>query len=254
MKKKRAKRKVEERNEFAMKLTFRQKVFLNKLLDLYQEMREPVHYSLVAERLGLSGSTAYDMLRLLEQKGMVSSEYATPKTTSGPGRSSILFFPTAEAIDLFSRLAGESQEQEEWEDVKAHILTSLSHGKATEYQDLLRELLVGIPEAQSPLVRCAEVITALLLSLRETKHTFGRRSPVSMLLRAPIGRLGMSTLAGLVLGLSLADRKVQWLLGNFQKYTKRYEVSLQELSPESLVTLRQFTRDVWDMLKRLPGR
>ena len=55
-----------------MELTFRQKTFLSKLLDLYHEMREPVHYSLVAERLGLSSSTAYDMLRLLEQKGMVS--------------------------------------------------------------------------------------------------------------------------------------------------------------------------------------
>ena len=237
-----------------MELTFRQKVFLNKLLDLYHEMREPVHYSLVAERLGLSSSTAYDMLRLLEQKGMVGSEYATPKVTSGPGRSSILFFPTAEAIELFFCLAGENQEQEEWEDVKARILLSLHQGKASGYQGLLRELLVRIPEARSPLVRCAEVLTALLLSLRETKHTFGRRSPVSMFLGAPVGSLGMSTLAGLALGLCLADKKAQHLLGNFQKNTKRYEASLQELSPESLKTLHRFTRDVWNMLKRVPQR
>jgi len=237
-----------------MELTFRQKVFLSKLLDVYREMREPVHYSVVSERLGLSGSTAYDMLRLLEQKGMVGSEYATPKVTSGPGRSSILFFPTAEAIELFSRLAGESQGQEEWEEVKAHIFLSLRKGKASEYQDLLRELLTRIPEAGSPLVRCAEVITALLLSLRETKHKFGRRSPVSMLLGAPMGSLGMSTLAGLALGLCLADQKMKRLLGNFQKYTKRYEASLRELSPESLKTLHRFTRDVWNMLKRVPER
>jgi DNA-binding MarR family transcriptional regulator len=239
-----------------VELTFRQKVFLNKLLDLYHEIREPVHYSVLAERLGLSSSTAYDMLRLLEQKGMVGTEYATPKVTSGPGRSSILFFPTAEAIELFSRLAGENQEQEEeWEDVKARILLSLHQRKASDdYQGLLRELLVRIPEARSPLVRCAEVITALLLSLRETKHTFGRRSPVSMLLGAPVGSLGMSTLAGLALGLCLADKKAQHLLGNFQKNTKRYEASLQELSPESLKTLHRFTRDVWNMLKRVPQR
>ena len=237
-----------------IELTFRQKVFLSKLLDVCHEMREPVHYSVVAERLGLSGSTAYDMLRLLEQKGMVGSEYATPKVASGPGRSSILFFPTAEAIELFSRLAGESQGQEEWEDVKTHILASLRQGKASEYQDLLRELLTRIPEAGSPLVRCAEVITALLLSLRETKHTFGRRSPMSILLRAPVGSLGMSTLAGLALGLCLADKKMQHLLGNFQKYTKRYETLLQELSPEGLKTLHRFTRDVWNMLKRAPQR
>jgi len=237
-----------------MELTFRQKTFLSKLLDFYRETREPLHYSMIGERLGLSGSTAYDMLRLLEQKGMVGSEYATPKATSGPGRSSILFFPTAEAIDLFSRLAGESQEQEEWEDVKARIMESLRQGKASEYQDLLRELLTRIPETGSPLVRCAEVITALLLSLRETKHTFGRRSPVSMLLGAPVGSLGMSTLAGLALGLCLADKKAQHLLGNFQKNAKRYEASLQKLSPESLKTLHRFTRDVWNVLKRAPQR
>jgi len=235
-----------------MELTFRQKTFLSKLLDLYHEMREPVHYSLVAERLGLSSSTAYDMLRLLEQKGMVSSEYATPKETPGPGRSNILFFPTAEAIDLFSRLAGESQEQEEWEDIKAHILLSLREGKASEHQALLREVLVRIPEARSPLARCGEVITALLLSLREAKHTFGERSPVSMLLEAPVSKLGMSILAGLVLGLSLADRKVQWLLGDFQKYTEKYEASLQELSPQSLTTLHRFARDVLHILKTAP--
>jgi DNA-binding MarR family transcriptional regulator len=235
-----------------MELTFRQKVFLSKLLDLYREIQEPFHYSLIAKRLGLSGSTAYDMLRLLEQKGMVGSEYATPKVTSGPGRSSILFFPTAEAIELFSRLAGESQEQEEWEEIKTHILQSLRQGKASEYQDLLRELLTRIPEAGSPLVRCAEVITALLLSLREARHKLGWQNPVSMLLGAPVTKLGMSILAGLVLGLSLVDRRVQRLLGDFQKYTDKYEASLQELNPESLIALHQFSQDVLRILKTAP--
>lgn len=236
-----------------MKLTFRQKAFLSRVLDLYRETQEPLHYSVVAERLGLSNSTAYDMLRLLEQKGMISSEYTIPKATYGPGRSSILFFPTAEAIDLFSRLAGESQKQEEWEDVKAHIMASLRQGKASDYQGLLRELLVGIPEARSPLVHCAEVITALLLSLREARQKFVGQSPVSMLLGTPVSKLGMSILAGLVLGLSVADQRVQRLLGDFRKYTEKYEASLQELSPESLIALHRFAQDVWRILRTAPA-
>jgi hypothetical protein len=198
-----------------MELTFRQKVFLSKLLDVYHE-------------------------------------YTTPKATSGPGRSNILFFPTAEAIDIFSRLAGESQEQEEWEEVKVHILLSLRQGKASDYQGLLRELLVRIPEAHSPLARCAEVITALLLSLREARHKLGEQSPVSMLLGAPVTKLGMSILAGLTLGLCLADQKVRWLLGDFLKYTEKYESSLQELSPESLIALHRFAKDVSRILKTAP--
>ena len=242
-------RELVERKSFVVKLTYRQEAFLSRVLDFYRETREPLHYSVIAEKLGLSNSTAYDMLRLLEQKGLISSEYATPKVTPGPGRSSILFFPTAEAIELFTRLAGGSLEHEEWENVKAHILASLCQA---DYQGLLRELLARIPEAQSPLVRCAEVITAFLLSLREAKHTLGGQSPVSTFLGAPASKSGMSMLAGLVLGLSLTDQKVQWLLGDFQKYTKKYEASLQELNPESLIALHRFTRDVWGSLKTAP--
>lgn len=238
-----------EKDSFPVKLTFRQKVFLSKLLDAYREMQASLHYSVIAKRLGLSNSTAYDMLKLLEQKGMVNSEYVTPKIVAGPGRSNIHFSPTAKAIDLFSRLAEESQEQEGWEDIKAHILTSLSQGKASEYEDLLRELLAWMPEAGSPLVHCAEVITALLLSLRETGHTFGRRSPVKIILGARVGKLGMSILAGLALGLCLADQRVQHRLGNYQEYADKYQASLQELSRDSLVKLHRFTREVWDIVK-----
>ena len=241
-------------DNFPSKLTFRQKAFLSKLLDVYREMREPLHYSVVAERMGLSNSTAYDMLRLLEQKGMVTSQYATPKATTGPGRSNILFSPAAKGVELLSSLAGESQQQEEWEDIKDRILAGLEQGKASGYKDLLRELLARIPEARSPLVRCSEIITALLLNLREAKHELAEQNSVGTLLSAPVSKLRMSTLAGLILGLSLADIKARWVLRDFSKYTEKYEVSLQELSKENLLILHQFTRGVWNSLKKVPVR
>lgn len=232
-----------------MKLTFRQKVFLSKLLDAYREMQEPVHYSAIAKQLGLNNSTAYDMLRLLEQKGMVTSEYSTPKETSGPGRSNIRFVPTAETIELFSHLAGEIREQDGWHDVKARILTNLSRGKADNYQDVLNELLAKIPEPRSSLVRCAEVMTALLLNFREARQELTEQSSVDNLLKAPASKLRMSILAGLILGLSHADQGTQRLLGIYQEYAEKYEASLQELSRDSLVKLHRFTRDVWNILK-----
>ena len=58
-----------------MKLTRRQETFIHRLLDLYRELDGPIHYSLLAERVGVSPFTAYDMLRLLEEKGLVTSEY-----------------------------------------------------------------------------------------------------------------------------------------------------------------------------------
>ena len=232
-----------------MELTFRQKSFLSKFLDVYRGMQEPVHYSVIAKQLGLNNSTAYDMLRLLEQKGMVTSEYGTPKETSGPGRSSIRFVPTAETTELFSHLAGDIREQDEWDDVKVRILTNLSRGKADNYKNILNELLARIPEPQSSLVRCAEVMTALLLRLRESKQSLNQQNPIDNLLKASASKLRMSILAGLILGLSYADQRTPRLLSIYQECTEKYEASLQELSRDSLVKLHRFTRNVWNILK-----
>ncbi|MFU8796399.1 MAG: LexA family protein [Dehalococcoidia bacterium] len=244
--------KVISQSKPAAELTYRQSAFLAKVLDVYREAQRPLHYSVIAEQLGLSPSTAYDILKLLEQKGMVKSEYVTPKPTGGPGRSIILFSPTAKTTYLFSRVAGENHNDEQWEDVKAGILASLRRGTDSECNDLLHELVTRMPEAQSPLVHCAEVITALLITLRETRHTFGRRSPVSQLLGTRMSRMGMSMLAGLALGLCLADRRVQQRLSGFHQHMRRYEESLGELSPENLTLLHRFTWDVWKALKRSP--
>jgi DNA-binding MarR family transcriptional regulator len=227
-----------------MELTFRQKAFLSRVLDLYQEAREPFHYSVVAKRLGVSKSTAYDMLRLLEQKGLVACEYVTPKVTPGPGRSSILFSPTTEATILFSRLAGADKDQEEWEELKTRILTRLRQGSASDYDAMLHELLALIPEAHSPLVRCAEIITALLIGVREARHKFGERSPVSMFLAAPVSKLGMSTLAGIALGLCIADQAVERLLGDFREHANGYEAALEELNAEDVGALHRFSQEV----------
>ena len=238
-----------------IKLTFRQKAFLGKLHDVYRETQGPIHYSLVAERLGLSNSTAYDMLRVLEQKGMVGSQYATPKEIAGPGRSSILFYPTSRAKELFSHIVGEiANKKDEWEEVKAFILTRLQQVKVDNYRGLMQELLDKAPEAQSPLAQCAEIIAALLLSLRETKNKFIEQSSISAIVKSPVSRLRLSILAGLILGLSLADqgRRLQHVLGNYREYTEKYEASLQKLNKDGLIKLHHFTREVWKVLKTEP--
>jgi predicted ArsR family transcriptional regulator len=149
-------------------LTLRQEAFLAKFLDVYRERQEPVHYSLVAQKLGLNKSTAYDMLRLLQRKGMVNSHYATPKATAGPGRSSILFSPTLKATE--TRLTAESRSRERWEEFKARLLASLSRESADDYQAVLNELLAKIAELRSSLEQYAEFTRALLLNLGEVRQ------------------------------------------------------------------------------------
>jgi Mn-dependent DtxR family transcriptional regulator len=52
-----------------------------------------VHYSRLAERLGVSRFTAYDMLRLLEEKGFVSSDYQLSAHKSVGRRSKLCSCP-----------------------------------------------------------------------------------------------------------------------------------------------------------------
>jgi DNA-binding MarR family transcriptional regulator len=240
-----------KKGDLATKITLRQKAFLGKVIEVYREMKEPMHYSAIAGKLGLSKSTAYDMLRVLEQKGMIGSQYATPKEIAGPGRSSILFYPTAQAKEFFLHLTREVNIPDEWENVKARILTSLEQGKGN-YRDLIQELLNKTREAQSPLAQCAGIVTALLLSLREARQGLTEQGSVGAIVKAPVSKLRMSILAGLIMGLSLSNQAVTKMLGNSREFTDKYEVSLQKLNKEGLVKLHNFTRDVWTLLKTDP--
>ncbi len=232
-----------------MKLTLRQRNFLSQVLELYQELRRPFHYSEVAQRLGLSSFTAYDMLRVLEEKGLIRSQYILKKD-SGPGRSSIRFSPTAKAMEFFQGLAGDIAEQEEWNEMKFRILAALRQERASDsFDKLLSDLLSQTSKVCSPLVFCAQIIVALLLALRRIKHKFRSHNPVALLLKMPPSRLGLGMLAGLALGLILADQLYRQVFSNFQGLMERYEISLQQLSPEKLEQLQDFTREVAMVLK-----
>lgn len=235
------------------KLTFRQKSFLGKLIDIYGETSEPVHYSKVAERLGLSNSSAYDMLRVLEQKDVVGTQYTTPRKVARPGRASILFFPTEKARQALVRATGESHDREEWENLKAHILDSLRQGK-NYYRQVLHEMSTRPQSEKTNLAQCAKIVTILLLSLKQASHKLADYRSVSAIVRAPVSKLRMSILAGLVLGLSLADDGVSRILGNYCRYTEKYETYLKKLNREGLVKLHRFTRDVWDLLDSEYGK
>ncbi|MBU1291107.1 Rrf2 family transcriptional regulator, partial [bacterium] len=91
-----------------MRITERQKEFLKTLIDLYQQKSSPIHYSEVAQKMGVSKWTAYDMLQLLQKEGFLEVEYIIPEPDSYKwsklGRSTITFYPTKKgyAISYFT--------------------------------------------------------------------------------------------------------------------------------------------------------
>ncbi|MBN1313933.1 MAG: hypothetical protein JXA42_00630, partial [Anaerolineales bacterium] len=152
------------------KLTGRQKIFFNQFVDLYLRDNEPIHYTTLAEQLGVGKITAYDMLRLLEDKGFVSSEYVLPEGDREKGRSTVLFRPTQKATEAIIDLAGDDWDQEEWAAVKERILASLHAGKGSDYVGLLDEIMLRIPRRKTPMLYVAETLTVVILNLYQVKE------------------------------------------------------------------------------------
>ena len=155
-----------------MKLTRRQEEFVRSLLDLYGELQEPFHYSELAERLGVSRFTAYDMLRVLEEKGVVSSQYQLDEARSGPGRSTVLYEPTPRARRILANVFGEHG-REDWQEVTEQLLELVQEGALGDVE-LAQEMLARTPPDEPPALRyCLEVMTVVALRLR--RHTERQR-------------------------------------------------------------------------------
>lgn len=231
------------------KLTRRQQQFLSQFLDVYRDLDGPVHYVSVAERLGIGKISAYEMLRLLEERGLVRSEYNTNPDQHGPGRPIVLFHPTGEARRVIHELAGDSADLEDWQAVKERILQQLREGRAGGYEELLSNLLSRIPERHSPLIFVTEVITAMLLTLATIKEAPEIRALLEHLHRIGMPReIGLSALSGIGLVLSRLERINRRSASILLAQIGKYEDMLSQLSEENRRRLGEFTREVVSIL------
>jgi len=232
------------------KLTRRQKQFLSQFLDMYQEMDEPIHYVALAKRLDIGNVTAYEMLRLLEKRGLVEMDYHLSSGDRGPGRSTVLFQPTQAAINLFKILSGDAEDTEDWELVKQRILQQLNEGKAGGYEALLNDLLVRIPERRSSLIFITEMITATLLTVVSTQKTIENKGLVDRLRRiGRPGEIGLSALAGISATLSLVENVQLDLATSLLEQSGKYQEKLIEIGEEKRNQLSGFAREVARIVK-----
>ncbi len=216
-----------------MKLTRRQEIFIHRFLDLYRELNGPIHYSLLAERVGVSPFTAYDMLRLLEEKGYVTSEYRTGSEKPSVGRSEVVFLPTELARHRLAELAN-GADLGNWDSVKSHIMARI---RAGEFQDriMAEEMLARVPpEAPETLRFCFEIMTILVLRLgRKTgRQILTERLPQFLEMKGAISRSGLLLLGGFVLGLSANENVVD--LDRDQsiiEQVERYQALVMEMEP-----------------------
>ena len=184
-----------------MKLTRRQEEFVRSLLDLYGELQEPFHYSELAERLGVSRFTAYDMLRVLEEKGIVASQYQLDEERSGPGRSAVMYEPTARARRILADVFGD-RSRDDWQAITARLMEQVQRGELGD-ADLAREMLARTPPDEPPTLRyCIEVMTVVALRLQRKAARPRLVAQAQMLLTGSDQncRVGLSLLGGFAMG------------------------------------------------------
>jgi len=231
-------------------LTRRQQEFLSKLLDLYHDSKEPVHYSTLADHLGVGRITAYEMLRILEERKLIQAEYFRPEDQRGPGRASVVFRPTRLATRVLKYIAGGAWNEEEWREAKEHILQELRASGEDDYQTLVDELLACIPNQRSASAYLAEMAAVIILSLHSLRRDAADIYNHKMILRS-IGfpnDLDLNALLGLGVGISLVESVNRRLAGVLGAQANKFQSTLAVLSAENRHRIARFTQEIVETL------
>lgn len=165
-------------------LTRRQREFLAAFLRLYRRWRRPLHYGVVARALHVGRATAYEMLALLEQLGLVERRY---ESLTGPGRPRVVFRPTAQARRALSGMWDPST----WRSTQVRLLHELKGWQTWLDPSALLQWLVSSPLEGPVSEGMARMAAGLMLVFRLLQRGGGP-------LRIPRGRsLDLGALAGL---------------------------------------------------------
>lgn len=225
------------------KLTRRQQEFLSQFLEVFREVDQPIHYTTLAKELGIGKVTAYEMLRLLEERGLVQAEFQLREGGRGPGRSSVVFSPTPEAVQLIDPQF-ETESHQSWETAKLVLLEQLRDGKESGYEAMLTELVTRIPNRRLPMIYLTEMVTATLLMFEGLQESTNSEKFLQRLQRIgmpdEIDLTGLPGMSAVVSMFEQANKASDFLLtqsGNFQ-------TKLSQMGEENRQRLRDFTREV----------
>jgi hypothetical protein len=231
-------------------LTPRQRTFLEKLQELYREHKAPVHYTAVAERLGVNRFSAYDMLKVLEKKGFASSSYALAAGHSGPGRSLVVFSPTPEAAAVTPRDSDAIRLGEDWQKIRNRVLSRLQDARDANPREAISDLLALLPDRSIPIAFCTEMIGVLLLNLQRVRARAGLNPFEALATLQERGDTLLESLAGLSVGATLAtdDEAGSSLTRRLFDHVHQYQTSLGRLGGDARRALAQFLEEALDAL------
>lgn len=244
-----------------MKITTRQKEFLQSLIDLYQEKGSPIHYPEVAQKLGVSKWTAYDMLQLLHKEGLLEVEYLIPESNNYKwgklGRSTITFFPTKKGytVSNFSQRNFPTKVAE-FNKLKKDIIQKFNELKGKfNIRDLFKEAL----QSKSPLIFCACLLLILILLIKKITEGAAEIKFISQVIphttTNTYAELALIVFAGMCLGvLAKYVSKIPTTYGKndldeYTNYIQTYNQYISQMDKEEQKSLLDFLKKTLDEIK-----
>lgn len=226
-----------------MRITRRRIDFLQKIKQLYEATNLPVHYERVAELMGVSKWSAYEMLKILEKEGLLASQYEVNQREKFPGRAMVLFTPTqlAEAV-----LAGEAQKEQagdrEWHQTKQVLLSLCDKQKRKNAKALIEQLLAKLPRLENPLIFCAYMIVLLLMHIQNLSNN-SIDMIKNVVLNAAKAETALVMFAGVALGSMLKTTAHLPLCSQLTSHLTRYQDNFAELDQAEKALLLDFLEE-----------
>jgi DNA-binding MarR family transcriptional regulator len=231
-----------------MKITGRQREFLSKFLKLCSEANGYIHYTDLAKELGVSKYTAYDMLRLLEKKELVSHKYLLDYK-KGKGRSKVLFYPFPKARELLGEILGEDIENNRWKDFKELMLKEVDKGKRKSYIRLLKRISKKSDGIKRPMEYCTYYMMSLFLGIKKIKNEFLKNELIKNLKKfTKISKLKISSLAGMILGTFQLDEDLNIDNEHFLNNFLIYQEYLNKMSSENRDEFDSFVEEIFSKI------
>lgn len=222
-----------------MNLTSRRLDFIKAVKELYDHTQLPVHYVRVAEILGISKWSAYEMLKSLEKDGWLSSQYEVNGGGKRPGRAMILFSPTQLVGQLLNVApAGVKATIQEWSDISDRLLGLLTDPEQAadcSLEDLAAELCA----TDSPLYCCAYVATILIAQVQNLRETgLGLIRP--LVHETANTETGLAIFAGAATGILAGKAATEPAQAQLTGYLIDFQKNLTVLNPSEQGLLLEF--------------
>ncbi|MCJ7738623.1 MAG: hypothetical protein MUQ10_15140, partial [Anaerolineae bacterium] len=107
-----------------------------------------------------------------------------------------------------------------------------------------------LPDSRSPMIHTAQMIVAVVLCTHQLRQTIPTERTLEILRNTGLpGRMGLSALAGLAVGLSFAEGINQQLMALLLSHIAEYQSIISRLNTENLERLSNFASEVIDIVE-----